>query len=406
MMTDFIVPSINLLFDFILNKAIGVSLLLIVILSIRPFVLKVTNANIAYGLWLMIPLFILLPVDLFSNNTGSGIMTIILGKNALTPSLIIKEYLQNDLIKPLAVTVWLMGFMFMSLLFIIRFKKLSLSLKHYDTQKLSFNTEQENINIVSSSLINEPAVFGLLKANLILPKEFSQYSLNKQNMILRHELYHLSRHDHQINFVRIFMKCLFWFNPLIYFADKYCEADQEISCDQGVLKDDDPKQRQAYAQILIESVSAHPLKQPLKHRLLSQWKYQSLIKERVKMLKNISSKKWHKWVAVVFAVTTVWMANGVVMAEKSEVAEADVSKIATTFVMSRYPRKAAVEGIGGTVKIRFDIDKFGQPYNIEVLKSLPTGVFDKDALIAVNQWRFENNKGQKNLIYTMEYVVE
>ena len=126
------------------------------------------------------------------------------------------------------------------------------------------------------------------------------------------------------------------------------------------------------------------------------------------MLKNINTKAWHKWVAIVFSVTAVWLTNGVVMAEKSVPDNSfdDITKVATKFVMSKYPRQAAIDGIAGEVKIKFDIDKFGRLYNVDVLKSIPEGVFDQVALTAVYQWRFENNKGQKDMIYTMEYVLE
>jgi len=400
-------------FDFIVNKSTGISIILLVILTARPLVLKYLNASTAYSLWLMISAFLILPVDFVAANGGSAVMTIFPGAGILDSSSMIDELLIGNNIKLLITLVWIAGFIATSLFYGLRFKKLSHSLKPFQYQSLVFENlnskKQIKPNIVTSSLVNEPAIFGLIKQHLILPHRFNEYSLTKQNMILRHEFYHLARHDHQINCLRIFIKCLFWFNPLVFFVDKYCEADQEISCDQGVLKNDDPKQRQAYAQVLVDSVNPTnqiSLKQPLNNRLLSQWKYPSLIKERVKMLKQFSSKKWHKWLAVIFSVSTIWMVNGTLMAEKVEGIGNDVMEIATTFVPSRYPRKAAIEGVEGSVKIKFDIDNFGHPFNVEVLKSLPAGVFDKDALTAANKWRFENNKGQKNMIYTMEYKLK
>jgi len=104
------------------------------------------------------------------------------------------------------------------------------------------NSEQKhagggkNIRFVSSSLIGVPAVFGLFQSYLILPDDFFSQPDKNQQLILQHEFYHLNRHDHRINFIRVFIKSLFWFNPMFYWADKYCEADQEMSCDLGVSK--------------------------------------------------------------------------------------------------------------------------------------------------------------------------
>jgi protein TonB len=74
--------------------------------------------------------------------------------------------------------------------------------------------------------------------------------------------------------------------------------------------------------------------------------------------------------------------------------------------MPLYPRKAAEEGITGWVKLKFDIDKFGNTYNLEVVDANPKNVFDNNAKTAIKDWKFENNKNQKEIFYTMEFVLE
>lgn len=120
------------------------------------------------------------------------------------------------------------------------------------------------------------------------------------------------------------------------------------------------------------------------------------------MLNNTSSKKWHKWLAVVFSVSTIWMVNGVVMAEDSKLTEAEP----TTIIQPKYPRKAAEEGIEGWVKFQFDVDKYGHPYNVALTNASPRRVFERDARRAIYQWVFEKNKDQKGMIYTMEFRLE
>lgn len=122
------------------------------------------------------------------------------------------------------------------------------------------------------------------------------------------------------------------------------------------------------------------------------------------MLKNIQAKKWHSWVAGVFAAGAIWMTSGVVMAEKEGV-KAD-EPIPSGIVMPRYPRKAAEEGIEGWVKFQFDVDKYGQPYNVALIDAEPMRIFERDARRAITQWKFEENKGQTGMIYTMEFVLQ
>ena len=119
------------------------------------------------------------------------------------------------------------------------------------------------------------------------------------------------------------------------------------------------------------------------------------------MIKNINSKKWHSWVAAVFAASAIWVTSGVVMAEKEQVAKSEAIPI--KIIQPRYPRKATMEGIEGWVKLRFDIDSQGFPYEVIVMDAVPKDVFEKDALKAVRQWQFNTQGGQKNLIYTLVF---
>jgi TonB family protein len=213
---------------------------------------------------------------------------------------------------------------------------------------------------------------------------------------LQHEFYHLKRHDHRFNFLRAIVKSLFWFNPMFYWADKYCEADQELSCDLGVLQNSDIDKRTAYANALLATFSGNT-----RSKLVSQWKYQSLIKERVRMLKNNTSKKWHSWAALALAASAIWGTSSVVMAEREPMATSAATP--TSIVQPRYPRKAAEEGLEGWVKFEFNVDSNGHPYEVKLTAADPINVFERDAKKAIYQWRFEKNKAQNNLVYTMQF---
>jgi len=396
---------IDLIFEILVLKSIGSALLLVVVFVTRPFVLKWMNARVAYSLWLMIPVYLLLPVNFVEISSTAGVMTFFLGANNLAIDLIADDFMSENLLAIYSLGVWGIGLITTLVLFMFRYQKLLSSLNPVDItkvkqcQQIVSSKRFKQVALVHSSLIDVPAVFGLLQSYLILPTNFFELPVKTQTMVLNHELYHLERHDHRINFIRIIIKSLFWFNPMFYFADKYCEADQEMSCDLGVLQNSEKFDQQQYAHALLESVSGSN-----RNHLISQWKYKSLIKERVKMLNNIKSKKWHSWVAGVFAASAIWMTSGVVMAEK-EVAKASEA-IPTEIVQPRYPRKAAEEGLEGWVKFEFNVDSYGQPYEVKLVDAFPRRVFERDARRAIHQWRFEKNKAQKNLIYTMEFLLE
>lgn len=58
-------------------------------------------------------------------------------------------------------------------------------------------------------------------------------------------------------------------------------------------------------------------------------------------------------------------------------------------VQPQYPRKAAMEGIEGWVKVRFDVNESGSVENAVVVASEPPRVFDASARQAVLNWRYK-----------------
>ncbi|PHS20584.1 MAG: hypothetical protein COA86_01155 [Kangiella sp.] len=79
-------------------------------------------------------------------------------------------------------------------------------------------------------------------------------------------------------------------------------------------------------------------------------------------------------------------------------------------VQPKYPRYAAMNGIQGWVKFRFDLDKLGHPRNIMLLEAVPEKVFEKASLRAIGKWQFKPSKDNNgniietsDVIYTMEF---
>lgn len=55
----------------------------------------------------------------------------------------------------------------------------------------------------------------------------------------------------------------------------------------------------------------------------------------------------------------------------------------------RYPRRARVRGLQGTVMAEFTITTDGRVRDIRIVESTPTGVFDRAVQSALSEWRFE-----------------
>jgi len=62
--------------------------------------------------------------------------------------------------------------------------------------------------------------------------------------------------------------------------------------------------------------------------------------------------------------------------------------LVTLAVTPRYPKRALKKGIDGEVTLAFDISKYGRAENIKVVDSEPAGVFDDEAVDAMQYWAF------------------
>ncbi len=55
----------------------------------------------------------------------------------------------------------------------------------------------------------------------------------------------------------------------------------------------------------------------------------------------------------------------------------------------RYPRRALQRNVEGYVVMSFTIDKRGQPTDIKVIEAKPVHMFDREAMVALKQWKYQ-----------------
>ncbi|MGX5203177.1 TonB family protein [Aliikangiella sp. IMCC44632] len=385
--------------EILLSKAIGCLVLVLLILALRPYVLKYLNADFSYKQWLVIPLFLLIPFNLIDVFTSSHSLIIFphsgVNLNQVLPINNVEQWFSLSFF-----TVWLVVLCALVLDYASRYLRLLNSLEplslNFNIDYLSEKQKQilNKTVICHSSLIKTPAVFGIFKAYLILPVDFKLMPQSQQKMILLHELLHIQRNDYRINFVKNIIKIIFWFNPVFLIADKYFEADQELACDLDVMRKHQDISIKQYGLTLIENVQAS-----MSSNIVNQWNYQSLITERITMLNKKQQKSWHSWFFGIFAAVSIWGAATVTIAASAE--EAKPIKV----VQPNYPKEAAKGGVEGWVQFEFDLDANGTPVNLKVADSSPKGVFEDVSRAAISQWKFKTNGGHQNKKYTLEFKV-
>uniref|UniRef100_UPI00402A7FB6 BlaR1 family beta-lactam sensor/signal transducer n=1 Tax=Thomasclavelia ramosa TaxID=1547 RepID=UPI00402A7FB6 len=162
--------------------------------------------------------------------------------------------------------VWLIGITFGLITLIMSYIKLILELRNKSNQNLDLqihlNQLKDNFHIfrkVDIFVINKhlsPYSFGFFNPRIVLPiKLVNTLSQEELDYILFHELIHIKNKDGLLNILIYILKIVYWFNPLIWLANKHFRFERELLCDSKVLSHIGSDERVAYGEALLNCFS-------------------------------------------------------------------------------------------------------------------------------------------------------
>lgn len=406
--------------NYLLSSLIPLTLVLVILLLVRHPLRKKTDANTSYALWLLIPLTLVmynleLPWHVISEVSNTNIQTYL-----VQPSENIKQHFSTNSIILLAFkSVWLTGCLMIVMYWVIThysFKK-SLKAKALSDANLSIGSRKNipaSLTIKQSSHLFSPILMGLLKPTLVIPENFTDlYSNEQQELIIAHEVCHYSHHHMWANQLALLLLALFWFHPLAWRSYAAFRQDQEHSCDQTVLARKQSKSRIQYCKALVLAAETSP---PNAFTLMS-FKHngeQNFMFNRIEQIKSMSVKSSiftaTKFTLVALVSTTllagVSYAGNQINKEKG-IEQVKLDAKPTYRVEPKYPLKAAKAGVEGSVVLKFDVQGDGKVANVEVVMGKPAYVFDKTAVTALKQWRYESTGSiTKNLLVQLDYLMD
>uniref|UniRef100_UPI0025FFA3E4 M56 family metallopeptidase n=1 Tax=uncultured Sphingomonas sp. TaxID=158754 RepID=UPI0025FFA3E4 len=95
----------------------------------------------------------------------------------------------------------------------------------------------EGVRVVASDGAPGPLAFGIWHRYVAFPRDFAErYDADERDLALAHELGHHARGDLIANWIALAVLALHWFNPLAWRAFHAFRADQELANDARVLK--------------------------------------------------------------------------------------------------------------------------------------------------------------------------
>jgi beta-lactamase regulating signal transducer with metallopeptidase domain/soluble cytochrome b562 len=94
---------------------------------------------------------------------------------------------------------------------------------------------RRNVRLLSSEAVEVPATVGVLRPTVVLPPRAATWPYDRRKAVLLHEAIHVARFDWPVRTIARFARAVYWFNPLIWWAVRRLDLEQELACDEEVL---------------------------------------------------------------------------------------------------------------------------------------------------------------------------
>ena len=276
------------------NWIITSSVLIIIVLLIRQLFKNKMSARMRYGLWLLVLIRLLVPVNMQSSNASilnlAAIFTeaadVYVNNNFTSPQNQ-QAFLQNQdssqdsniqnnigtqninsnlqdeaqdkglpsiqktALHPAVLFIrnlWIMGMVICT--FIITFANLRFALKLKASRKHFPVITTEKLPAYIVDTIDSPCMFGLYHPAIYLRLEDTKENDMMQDIVL-HENMHYKHKDHIWALGRSLCLILHWYNPFVWLAAYYSKQDAEFACDESVIRKLSDEKREAYGNTII-----------------------------------------------------------------------------------------------------------------------------------------------------------
>lgn len=263
------------------------------VLLLRRPLQRLLGAEIAYRLWLVVPLAALAAA--FSlPRTVSMVTDAAAGKVPTAASVMVSV---AAAVRGIAADRWLLAIWLLGAGVVLAM--LVLQQRHYHARLRLRRGERGLWRADADDAV--PAVLGVLRQKLVLPATFERdYSAEEQRLVLAHERMHQRRRDPWALALCAVVRVLFWFNPIVHWAARCFRRDLELACDAAVLRTQSAS-RQCYATALLKAhVTAGALP------MGCSWNPLPPMKERIMLLSHVRpSRRTRIAGAIVIALAAI-----------------------------------------------------------------------------------------------------
>lgn len=169
-----------------------------------------------------------------------------------------------------AMAVW---FFTVNLCFFVRARK--------DARRLE--AEESPVPVYVSASVPSPCLLGLVNQRIYVTPVCLEDPARLRH-VLSHELTHRCQGDPWWSLVRAVCLCIYWFNPLVWWAAALSRRDCELACDAQTLRYLGEAERIAYGRTLVGLVAAGVSPGSLLQTATAMYSGKSGLKERVALI--------------------------------------------------------------------------------------------------------------------------
>ena len=109
-------------------------------------------------------------------------------------------------------------------------------------------------HVYLSGSVSVPCLYGFFRPSVYLTKAVAEQSGEDRSYIILHENMHYRHLDHIWAGVRLLLICLYWFHPLVWIAAKLSRQDAEYAADEAVTKSMGQEERLRYGKMILFTI--------------------------------------------------------------------------------------------------------------------------------------------------------
>ncbi len=143
-----------------------------------------------------------------------------------------------------------------------------------------------------------PGLYGILKPTVILPAVLCRdLPPAEMESVVLHELLHLRRADHLINLLQTGLQLLYWWHPVVWFANARIRRVREEAVDEEVLVAL-ANERDVYASALLHAARVALTSAPARAGMLGIFESRSALRKRIERLIEFRAHPHRKSAAI------------------------------------------------------------------------------------------------------------